>query len=249
MENTPLEAHKLKKQVLQEHLLAIRKLVIISFIGVATFFLIAFYFFREPLIMFILKPLEMRGIEVISTRVSEALIMQIKACLVMGVVLAMPIITWQIWSFVAPALYPKEKTVFALLFYFALFLFVCGVAFAYVYVFPLTIDLFFEASDGVATSLLSIDPYFSFVMSFVLPFGFMFELPVAVYMVASKGWVTYDTLKKSRRYVILAISVVAAILTPPDVVSQCMLGIPMVLLFEIGIQVSRFAKPKKQSEY
>lgn len=237
---------QLKKQVLAEHLRALRKAIVISVATVFAVFLVLFYLLRQPLISLVLEPLHARGIEVIATHVSEALMVQLKVCLVASIVCTMPVITWQVWEFISPALFEDEKKIFALLFLIALFLFVCGVAFSYLYVFPLAIDLFFQAGDGVATSLWSVDKYFGFVLSFVLPFGLMFEMPVVVYMMARRGMVTYDTLKKSRKYVILAISFIAAILTPPDIVSQCMLGIPMVLLFEVGVQVSRFVKPRKK---
>ena len=160
----------------------------------------------------------------------------------------MPVIVQQIWSFVSPALYANEKKLFAGLFFVMLLLFITGVVFCYVYVFPLAVDLFWEASDGVATAMWSVKEYFNFVLSFVLPFGVMFELPVVIYMLARHGKVTYKTLSKNRKYVILVIAVVAAILTPPDVVSQCMLGAPMYLLYEIAAQVARFVKPKQRAE-
>lgn len=235
---------KLRKQVLTEHLRALRKLVVVSAIAIFAAFLVMFYFFVQPLVDFILAPLVARGIEVVATRVAEALVMQLKACLVAAIVLAMPVITGQIWGFVAPGLYPEEKKLFLLLFGVALILFAVGVVFCYLYVFPMMVDLFFEAGVGVAEALWSVDQYFSFVLSFVLPFGIMFEMPVFIYMMARRGWARYDSLKKSRKYAVLAISFAAAILTPPDVVSQVMLGVPMLLLYEIGIQVSRFVKPK-----
>jgi len=234
---------KTKKQVLAEHLRAMRTMLIVSAAAVGVIFVAFFYLLREPLVAFILAPLRAREIEVVATHVSEALMMQFKACLVASVVAAMPVITWQVWSFIAPALYPHEKRLFAALFFIALVLFVCGVAFSYLYVFPLAIDLFFEAGEGVATTLWSVDRYFGFVLSFVLPFGLMFELPVAVYMMARRGWVDYQKLAKNRKFVILAIAVIAAILTPPDVVSQCMLGLPMYFLYEVGVQITRFVKP------
>lgn len=242
-----MEEMQLKKQVLAEHLKALRKTVVVIVFAIGAIFLVMFYLLRQPLISFVLAPLHARGIEVIATHVSEALMVQLKVCLVASVVCAMPVITWQVWDFVSPGLYANERKIFALLFLLALFLFACGVAFSYVYVFPLAIDLFFQAGEGVATTLWSVDRYFGFVLSFVLPFGLMFEMPVAIYMMARRGWATYEKLKKSRKYVILGIAFVAAILTPPDIVSQCMLGIPMVLLFEIGIQVSRFVKPKEKA--
>ena len=125
----------------------------------------------------------------------------------------------------------------------ALLLFITGVAFCYLYVFPLAIDLFWAASDTVATAMWSVKEYFDFVLSFVLPFGLMFELPVIIYMLARRGMVTYAKLAHFRKYVVLIIAVAAAILTPPDVVSQCMLGLPMYILYEIAAQLARFVKP------
>ena len=152
----------------------------------------------------------------------------------------------QIWSFVAPALYPEEKKLFAGLFFAALLLFITGVAFCYVYVFPLAIDLFWAASDSVATAMWSVKEYISFVLSFVLPFGLMFELPVVIYMLARRGHVNYQKLANARKYVILVIAVVAAVLTPPDIVSQCMLALPMYVLYEIAAQLARFVKPRSK---
>ncbi len=237
-----------RKQALAEHIKALRKMLIVSVGAVLVAFVVLFYLFCSPLVDFILAPVRERGIEVISTAVSEAFMMKFKTCLVAGVVLAMPVIIQQIWGFVAPALYENEKRLFAGLFFAMLLLFIVGVVFCYTYVFPLAIDLFWEASDGVATAMWSVKEYFNFVLSFVLPFGAMFELPVVIFMLARHGKVTYKSLAKNRKYVLLAIAVIAAFLTPPDVVSQCMLGAPMYLLYEIAAQVARFVKPKQKQE-
>lgn len=238
-----------KKEALAVHLRAFRKMLIVSVAAVFIVFFVLFYLFCTPLVDFILIPVRERGIEVITTAVSDALMMKFKTCLVTAVVVAMPVIIQQIWSFVAPALYPSEKKMFVLIFFAALLLFATGVVFCYVYVFPLAIDLFWQAADGVADTMWSVKEYFNFVLSFVLPFGVMFELPVAIFIMARHGWVTYKKMAKNRKYVILAIAVIAAFLTPPDVVSQCMLMIPMVILYEISVQLTRFVKPVKKNEY
>ena len=229
-----------RKQALSMHIRALRRVLIVSASAVLIAFMVLFYLFCTPLVDFVLEPVRSRGIEVISTAVSEALMLKFKSCLVAAVVIGMPVIVQQIWSFVSPALYANEKKLFAGLFFVMLLLFITGVVFCYVYVFPLAVDLFWEASDGVATAMWSVKEYFNFVLSF--------ELPVVIYMLARHGKVTYKTLSKNRKYVILVIAVVAAILTPPDVVSQCMLGGPMYLLYEIAAQVARFVKPKQRAE-
>lgn len=232
-----------KKQAIMEHVRALRRMLIVSVAAVILMFLLLFYLACEPLMEFVLQPVRMRGIDIISMAVSEALMSQLKVCLIAGIVAAMPVIIWQVWSFVTPALYPHEKKLFALLFFAALLLFITGVAFCYLYVFPLAIDLFWSAGDTVATAMWSVKEYISFVMGFVLPFGFMFELPVVIYMLARHGMVAYASLSGFRKYALLIIFVVAAVLTPPDVVSQCMLALPMYILYEASAQMSRFVKP------
>lgn len=232
-----------QKEALYEHIRALRKVLVISAAAVGVLFVLFFYLFCDPLVNFVLAPVRSRGIDVIATAVSEALMIQLKVCLVAAVVAGMPVIIHQLWSFIAPALYPHEKRLVAGLFFVSLILFLAGVAFCYLYVFPLAINLFWAASDTVAPAMWSVQEYFNFVLSFVLPFGLMFELPVVIYMLARHGKVNYQKLAKARKYVLLAIAVVAAVLTPPDVVSQCMLGLPMFLLYEIAAQLARFVKP------
>ena len=237
-----------KKEALYEHVRALRRVLVVSAGAVGVLFVLFFYLLCNPLVDFMLAPVRSRGIDIIATAVSEALMIQLKVCLVAAVVAAMPVIIHQVWGFVSPALYPHEKRLFAGLFFVALMLFITGVAFCYLYVFPLAINLFWAASDTVAPAMWSVNEYFSFVLSFVLPFGLMFELPVVIYMLARRGKVNYAKLAKARKYVLLAIAVVAAVLTPPDVVSQCMLALPMYLLYEIATQLARFVKPARAKE-
>lgn len=234
-----------KREAFLENLRALRRVLVVSVIGVVVLFLVLFYGFCDPLMDLLLAPVRARGISMIATAVSEALLTKFKICLVAAVVCAMPLIMQQIWSFVSPALYPHEKKMFAALFFVALLLFVGGVVFCCFFVFPLAIDLFWASAEGVASTMWSVQEYYNFVLSFVLPFGIMFELPVILYMLAKKDKVTYESLAKYRKYVVLVIAIAAAILTPPDVVSQLMLGIPMYLLYEISIQVVRVMKHRK----
>ena len=237
-----------RKQALAEHIRALHKVLIISTAAVLIVFAVLFYGFCDMLAGFILIPVKARGIDVISTAVSDALVMKFKVCLVAALVCAMPVIIWQVWSFVAPALYAREKKVFALMFFAMLLLFVTGVLFCYIVIFPLTIDLFWEAGNNLAESMWNVKDYFNFVLSFVLPFGLMFDLPIVMYLLARKGMINYRSAAKSRKFVILGIAVVAAILTPPDVVSQIMLMVPMLLLFELSLQIIRFVQKKKDTE-
>lgn len=239
---------KANTQPLITHLMAFRKLVIAILGAVIVGFVVAFYFFCEPLLKFITSPIEARGIQIIYTAVSEAFTTQLKLSLLAGVVLTSPFIFYQIWAFVKPALYDNEIRIFRVLFFLALLLFLTGIVFCYCYVYELALNLFLVAGGDLATPMLSIDKYVSFLVSFLLPFGVVFELPVALYIAARMGWVNSESLKSSRKFVFFGIFVLAAILTPPDIISQIMLGLPMYALYEVGMLVVRITKPRPRSE-
>lgn len=236
-------------QPLITHLMAVRKLVIATLVAVLVGFVIAFYFFCEPLMKFIVSPIESRGIQIIYTAVSEAFTTQLKISLIAGVVLVSPYIFYQIWAFVKPALYDNEIFIFRILFFVALLLFLTGIVFCYTYVYELALNLFLVAGENLATPMLSIDKYISFLFGFILPFGVVFELPIAIYMMKRIGWVTTEQLCAYRKFVFFGIFVLAAILTPPDVISQIMLGLPMYFLYEVGVLVSRFTKSHRKDDF
>ena len=176
-----------------------------------------------------------------------ALAVLLALSLVTGIVLAFPVIIWQVWSFIKPALYPKERRSFRIFFFFALLLFLLGIVFCYASVFFLAIDFFMVSGEDLATPMLSLDKYINFLFGFLLPFGVAFMLPVFIYITTRIGLTTPQMLASKRKYVILAIFVLAAILTPPDVVSQIMLGLPMLLLYEVGILISRMVKKRDRA--
>lgn len=235
-----------KKLPLVEHLLALRKALVVSVAAVGIAFALVFYFAVDWLMGVIVQPIQARGIEIIYTAMSEALVTKMKVALVAAVVVAFPVMVWQIWSFIKPALYPNERKTFRLLFFVVVLLFVLGVAFCYGAVYMLAVDFFLIAGENLAVPMLSIDKYIGFLLGFLIPFGLAFELPVVLYMTTRMGWTSYATLASKRKYIILGVAVLAAFLTPPDVVSQLMLAIPMVLLFEIGLAVARFVRPRER---
>ena len=235
-------------QGVASHLLALRSMLLRMALVLFAAFLLVFYLFLKPLVDFILQPVVARGIQVIATRVSESLMMQLKLSLVAGLVISMPFLNWEVWRFVGPALYPKERKAYWTLLIITVLLFFGGVVFAYLTVFPLAVNLFYEAAEGIATSMWSVEGYFNFILSFVLPFGLMFELPVVIYLLARSGKVTAQGMNRARRYFMLGAAVSAAILTPPDVVSQVLLLIPILLLYEISALIARFIKPRDAAE-
>ena len=233
---------------LLEHLLALRQVLLISAGAVLAAFLLVYNFAIDPLMAWIIAPIERKGVQIIYTAMSEALVTKFKVALIAGVVIASPVIIWQIWRFIKPALYEKEIRAFRIMFFIALLLFIIGVVFCYTAVYLLAVDFFLVAGEQLATPMLSIDKYVSFLFGFILPFGIAFQLPVALYLTTRMGLTNYQMLASKRKYVILGIFVIAAILTPPDVVSQVALGVPMVLLYEIGAQVSRITRSRRKDE-
>ena len=209
-------------------------------------FFLVYYLAIDRLMGWITGPIVERGIEIIYTAMSEALMTKFKVALIASVVVSSPVIIGQIWGFIKPALYPKEKKAFRALFFVALVLFLLGVVFCYMAVYLLAVDFFLVAGDNLATPMLSIDKYVSFLFGFIIPFGVAFQLPVALYLTTRMGWTDYRMLASKRKFVIFGIFILAAVLTPPDVVSQLALGLPMILLYEVGIQACRLTRPRER---
>ena len=233
-----------KRASLLSHLLALRKVLIICAAAIAAAFFLVFYLLIDHLMDWIIGPISARGIEIIYTAMSEALVTKFKVALIAAIILASPVIVWQIWSFIKPGLYKNEQKLFRILFFVALLLFLLGVSFCYFAVYKLAVDFFLVQGDGLATPMLSIDKYVNFLFGFIVPFGIAFQLPVALYLTTRIGWTNAKMLTSKRKFVILGVFVLAAILTPPDIVSQVALGVPLCLLYEAGIMVARLTKPK-----
>ena len=234
------------KNTLMGHLKALRKMLVISLISVGIGFLAVFMGFSEHLMVFLNRPLIERGILIIYTGLAETLVIQMKASFIAGIVIASPVIFWQVWSFLKPALYPRERVKFRMMFLMILSLFVSGVLFAYFLVFNMAVNFFLVSGENIATPMISIERYINMLFGFLLPFGLVFEIPVAVIVLDKLGLVTTKGLIKARKYVIFAVFVLAAMLTPPDVLSQIMLVIPMCLLYEIGVIISRVSSMRRR---
>jgi sec-independent protein translocase protein TatC len=237
---------ELPKQTLSAHLKALRSIVLISVIAMLVAFLVIFLGFSARLINFLKAPINARGIELIYISLYESMATQLKVSLIAGIIAASPVVFWQIWSFIKPALYPHEGRIVASLFFITVFLFLLGAVFAYLIVFQMAINFFLVNSEGMAMPFISIEKYVDFLVGFILPFGLTFELPVVMGLLTRAGLVTAATFSRYRKYIIFAIFVLAAILTPPDVLSQILLAIPLILLFETGIIVSRVTQKRAE---
>ena len=175
------------------------------------------------------------GGQLIATEVASPFFAPLKLAFFVAVVLAMPWLLYQAWAFVAPGLYKREKRLALPLLSSALLLFYAGCAFAFFLVLPAVFGFMAKVTpDGVAM-MTDINAYLDFVLVLFLAFGLAFELPVAMLVLVLLGWVSPAQLREARGYAIVGIFVVAAIVTPPDVISQLMLAIPMCLLYEAGI--------------
>ena len=176
----------------------------------------------------------------IATDVASPFFTPIKLTIIVSVFLAVPVILYQVWAFIAPALYRHErKLVMPLLFSIAILNYV-GVAFAYFIVFPLAFGFFAKTAPQGVQIATDISNYLDFVMAIFLAFGVAFEVPIAIVLLCWTGLTTPDDLRKKRPYILVGAFVVGMLLTPPDVFSQTLLAIPMYCLFEVGVFFSRY---------
>jgi len=189
-----------------------------------------------------------KGGQLIATQVASPFFAPMKLAFFVALVVAMPWLLYQAWAFVAPGLYRREKRLAFPLLSSALLLFYAGCAFAYFLVLPMVFGFLARVTpDGVAM-MTDISSYLDFVLVLFLAFGLAFELPVALVILVLLGWVTPAQLREGRGYAVVGIFVIAAIVTPPDVISQLMLAIPMCLLYEAGILASLMVSPRTSAD-
>ncbi|MCB1888746.1 MAG: twin-arginine translocase subunit TatC [Rhodocyclaceae bacterium] len=179
------------------------------------------------------------GTRMIATGVVTPFFVPIKVTLLVAFVVCLPVVLFQAWAFIAPGLYAHEKRIALPLVMGSTLLFLIGMAFCYFFVFGTVFKFIAEFAPKSITPAPDIEQYLSFVMTMFLAFGLTFEVPVIVVLLTKAGVVDVDKLKEGRPYVIVGAFVVAAIITPPDVISQFMLAVPMWLLYELGIVVAR----------
>jgi sec-independent protein translocase protein TatC len=187
------------------------------------------------------------GGQMIATAVTTPFFVPMKVAMMAAFVISLPHTLYQIWAFVAPGLYDNEKKLMLPVIFASTVLFICGMAFAYFAVFPTVFGFIaHSAPEGVAV-MTDISEYLDFVMTLFMAFGLAFEVPIAVVLIARFGWVTIAQLKEARSYVIVGAFIVGAIFTPPDIISQFMLAVPLWLLYEAGVLVAQFSMPKENT--
>ena len=231
-----------------EHLIELRRHLIHCFAAVLVIFLALVGFSRDIYDIFSapLTALLPAHSSMIATDITSSFLAPVKLTLYLAVILAMPYILYQIWSFVAPGLYKHEKRIALPVLLSSVILFYLGIAFAYYVVLKNVLAFFIKFSPDNVLPMTDIESYLNFVLKLFLVFGATFEIPVLTLLLVLAGVVTVDSLAQKRRYIIVGCFGIAALVTPPDGLSMIMLAIPMWLLFELGLIMARFLIKEKQ---
>lgn len=224
---------------LRGRLLKVAAAVVLVFIGLLPFARKIFEFVSEPL------RAVLPGGQMIATAVASPLLAPFKLTFYVALFIAMPVVLYQTWAFVAPGLYKKEKRFAMPLLASSIFLFYLGIAFAYFVVFPLIFGFMTAIAPEGVEVMTDVTSYLDFIMMLVLAFGLAFEVPIAAVLIVWTRLTTVEKLAKARPYVFLGAFVVGMFLTPPDVISQTLLAVPVYLLYELGIIMARLFVPKR----
>jgi len=250
MSPSPSEPEKLAEGTLISHLLELReRLMRVMIVVFVAFCPLAFY--QNQLFTLVAQPLIRKlpeGTSLIATSVIAPFMAPLKLSLVVALFLAMPYVLYQVWAFIAPGLYRHEKKFALPLVVSSIVLFYAGVAFAYFVVFPLMFAFLTSTTPAGVKMMTDMTSYLDFVLLLMFAFGVAFEVPVAIVLLVATGLVKIEVLTSQRGYVILAIFIIAAMLTPPDAISQCFMAIPMYILYECGIVFARILLKEKLAE-
>ncbi|OHD15634.1 MAG: twin arginine-targeting protein translocase TatC [Spirochaetes bacterium GWB1_59_5] len=225
-----------KTMTFWEHVAELRTRLLVSAVALIAG-MVACFFFVEPAAQYIIKPVG--TMQFIYLSPPELFMSYVKIALLGGVILASPVILFQVWLFVKPGLSRRERLSLVVGLFFGVAFFAAGAAFSFFVIVPFTIRFFLQYQNESIKAMFSFSEYISFVSSMVLSFGAAFELPIVISILAGLGVVTGTGLARVRGIGILLIFIAAAIITPPDVVSQILLGVPMMLLFELSILLAK----------
>ncbi len=229
-----------------EHLEELRHRLIKAILAVAIMAIIAFYF-SEHIFKLAIRPLG--GVKLHFTEITGSFMAYLKISIYTGIVAALPIVFYQLWKFVAPGLYPKEKKMVSPLVLISVLLFLTGASFCFFVVLPFAIHFLVNYAQGEMTPIITVSSYVSFAGFMLLAFGLSFELPIIGYFLGRVGVISAHTLSRGRSYAIVLIVAFAGIVTPtPDIFNQMLLAVPLYILFEVTIIVVRLTARKKETE-
>ena len=237
-------------QPLVAHLTELRDRLLRAVLAILVAFICLFPFANE-IYAFVAEPLQSllpEGSSMIATEVASPFLTPFKLTLVLAIFVAIPYVLFQVWAFVAPGMYKQEKRIAFPLLASSVLLFYFGAAFAYYVVFPLIFAFFTSIGPSGVTVMTDINRYLDFVLKLFFAFGVAFEIPIAAVILIWSGVTTPDNLAKKRPYIVIGCFVIGMLMTPPDIISQSLLAIPMWLLFELGIFFGRLIKSKRNPD-
>ena len=239
-----------REQTLMDHLIELRDRLLRMVLAILIMF-VALFAFSEDIFTIAAQPLlnlMPEGTSMIATGVTSPFLVPFKLVLLLSVLLTIPYLLHQMWAFIAPGLYRHEKRMATPILVSSVILFYCGIAFAYFVIFPILFGFFIGiAPEGVAV-MTDIGQYLDFIIAIFLAFGIAFEVPVATFLLIAAGVTSADKLAGKRPYIIIGAFVIGMFLTPPDVISQSLLAVPIWLLFELGLIASRIFLKEKEEE-
>ncbi|BAK73459.1 twin-arginine translocase subunit TatC [Arcobacter sp. L] len=235
---------------LKPHIADLRKRLVISTLTIVAMFFVCFSFY-EPILNWMMVPVEAvlpKNSHMVAVELQETFFTALKVAFFTGFVFSLPVIFWQMWLFLAPGLYDHEKKLVIPFVFFATLMFTIGGSFAYYIVVPFGFEFLVNFGSAVVTVLPSIGAYVSFFTKLLIGFGIAFELPVITFFFAKIGLVDDKMLKDFFRYAVVLIFIIAALLTPPDVLTQFLMAGPLILLYGISIYVAKVFNPAVKEE-
>lgn len=231
-----------------DHLIELRSRLLRTVVAIAVVFSSLVYF-AQNIYQYVAQPLLKvmpEGAQMIATDVASPFFAPFKLTLILSVFIVIPYILYQIWAFIAPGLYKNEKRLIAPLMFGSTLLFYAGICFAYYVVFPLAFQFFTSIAPQGVTIATDISSYLDFILKIFFAFGIAFEIPIAIILLCWTGVTTPQKLRAKRPYIVVAAFVIGMLLTPPDIISQTLLALPMLLLFELGVIIaSSYHKKEK----
>lgn len=235
-----------KDMTMFEHIGELRKRLVISvvFFFVAT---IASFFIAEPLIVYLQKADEAKELTMNAFRLTDPIKIYMQFAFLIAFVMTSPFLLYQLWAFISPGLYEKERKVTLSYIPISVILFISGIAFSYFILFPFVVEFMTRIANRLdINQVIGINEYFQFLFQLTIPFGLLFQLPVIIMFLTRLGIVTPMYLAKVRKYAYFILIVIAAFITPPELLSHMMVTVPLLILYEVSILISRFAYKKAQ---
>jgi sec-independent protein translocase protein TatC len=231
-----------------DHLEELRWRIVKALVGVVIGAVICWIFMDLIINDILIRPAIIYNLKLQNLKPFGQVFLYMQVAIISGVILSFPNVLFQLWKFIAPGLYANERKHIFRIVFFTSFCFLIGITFAYFIILPFALDFFQSFGTDKIENIIAINEYLNFVISIILGAGLIFELPMASWFLSKLGLLTPDFMRKYRRFAIVIIFIVAAILTPPDPVSQILLAIPLMGLYEVSIFISKLAERKKKSE-